>query len=119
MQPRKNLFLPDEDVVKSCHLSPFRFTSAIPCNNHEREVEQWDTIGIGSNVNKGSSLGESWVGTTYFFPASCKGPKAATATVKRGQIRSQKESSSGRFFVHGPTFRRSTLHAKASDYFHI
>ena len=75
VQPRKKVFLPDEDVVKSCRLSPFRFTSAIPCSDHEREVEQWDTIGIGSNVNKGGSLGESWVGTTYFFPASCKTQK--------------------------------------------
>ena len=92
VQPRKKLFMPDEEVVKTCHLAPFRFTNAIPCNNNENEVEQWDTIGIGSNVNKGGSLNESWVGTTYFFPTSCKDPKAAMATIKRDKSGAKKKA---------------------------
>ena len=43
-------------------------------------------------MNKGSSLGESWVGTTYFSPASCKDPKAATATVKRDKSGAKKKA---------------------------
>ena len=85
VQPRKKLFMPDEEVVVSCQLTPFRFTNAIPCNNIEHEVEQWDTMGIGS-------LNESWIGTTYFFPTSCKDPKAAMATIKRDKSGAKKKA---------------------------
>jgi len=71
---------------------PIILTNAIPCKDGEHEVEQWDTIGIGSIMSKGSSLGEPWVGTTYLFPASCKDPKAAMATVKRDKSGAKKKA---------------------------
>ena len=94
VQPRKKLFLPDEEVIKTCQLAPFRFTNAIPCHdtNKDHEVEQWDTIGIGSNTTQGSSLNETWIGTTYFFPTSCKDPKAAMATIKRDKSGAKKKA---------------------------
>ena len=83
------------------------------------EVEQWDTIGIGSNVNKGGSLNDSWVGTTYFFPTSCKDPKAAMATIKRDKSGAKKKARAEGFSYMDQLFREPTLHAKACDYFHI
>ena len=92
--------------------------NAIPCSNNENEMEQWDTIGIGSNVNKGGSLNESWVGTTYFFPTSCKDPKAAMATIKRDKS-GAKRKLERKVFRIWTNFSKPTLHAKACDYFHI
>jgi hypothetical protein len=33
VQPRKKMSVPDEDMVRSRQLSPFRFTNAIPCKD--------------------------------------------------------------------------------------
>ena len=97
IQPRKKMFVPDEDMVRSCQLSPFRFTNAIPCKDESNEIEQWDTIGIGSMVRDGISMKEPWVGTTYLFPTSCRDPKAAMATIKRDKAGAKKKARAEEF----------------------
>jgi len=91
------MFVPDEDMVRSCQLSPFRFTNAIPCKDESNEIEQWDTIGIGSMVRDGISMKEPWVGTTYLFPTSCRDPKAAMATIKRDKAGAKKKARAEEF----------------------
>ena len=88
VQPRKRFFVPDEDMVNSCQLSPYRFTVSASINDESNEQEQWDTMGIKQN-EKGNSL---WVGTTYLFPTSCKDPKAAMASIKRDKNNAKKKA---------------------------
>ena len=97
LQPRKKLFVPDEEMVTSCNLFPFRFTNAIPHKGEPDEIEQ----GTGFKSKYGSSFKEPWVGTTYLFPTSCKDPEAAMASIKRDKTNAKKKAYAEAFsYMH-------------------
>ena len=108
VHPRKRYFIPYEDMVRTCQLSPFRFTNANPIEAESTEHDQWDILGVQSN-EKMNSL---WVGTTYLFPTSCKDPKAAMASIKRDKNHAKKKARAEGFFYIDQLFENQSCMSK-------